>query len=484
VGVLHDHAPDGARLRPIYLQNGAPQRSAIIPFLASKSLFLLPFGVPGLKKAVIALGLLVSFSVAIVSCGSSSSSKHKISGLAFRAFVSNSLYPSGAANVPVLNIVNAALDTLSPSTVSLLSVIPQAQLMAVSEDLHLTMVFSQSNNAIAVVDNTTEAIATPTGGTSAIPSILLPGLTESMFIATDDVTAYAAVPTAAIPGEPPGAVVVMDLSEGAITATIPVPAAHFIVPTPDGTRILVFSDNSDSISIIAVSLIGTNNNPVTVVSGTATNHFDRPVWAIFTSNSTAEIFDCGPECGGTASGITPFTVGSSAPGSTLFVNGATYGLLIGSTLYVAGTPPHTPCGPGTAVATCGTLNIIDISSMQTTAGPYLIPDGFHDRMQMGANGQLFVGSHSCTSINVLGGEVRGCLAIFNTTTSQVIVPPQAGDATGIQPITGREVVYVCEGGAFSVYDTTTDQILVQTTPIDIVGQSYDVKLVDPPLNQP
>jgi len=42
------------------------------------------------------------------------------------------------------------------------------------------------------------------------------------------------------------------------------------------------------------------------------------------------------------------------------------------------------------------------------------------------------------------------------------------------------VVYVCQGGTFEIFDTTTDQILVQTTATQIVGQSYDVKLVDPP----
>ncbi len=435
-----------------------------------------------MNKAGLALILLVGFSVAIVSCGggSSSSTQHKASGLPFRAFVSNSLFPSGASTLPVLNIVDANLDMLSPSTVSLLGSVSQAQLMAVSADLHLSMVFSLSSNSIAVVDNTTEAIASVASGAGNVPAIILPGLTQSMFIGSDNITGYAAVPTAPIQGEAPGGVVVMNLAGGGITATIPVPAARYIVLTPDGNHILVFSDNSDSITVIAISLIGTDQDPRTVVTGNATNHFDRPVWAIFTNTSTAEVFDCGPECGGTAAGLTSFTVGSSTPGSTVPVTGATYGLLVGSTLYVEGTPPNTACGLGTAAKTCGTLTIFDVNSMQKTAGPYIIPDGYHDRMAMGSNGQLFVGSYSCTSINQQDGEVRGCLAIFNTATTLVIVPPQIGDATGIQPIPGRNVVYVCEGGAFNIYDTTTDQILIQPIQIDIVGQSYDVKLVDPP----
>jgi len=43
------------------------------------------------------------------------------------------------------------------------------------------------------------------------------------------------------------------------------------------------------------------------------------------------------------------------------------------------------------------------------------------------------------------------------------------------------VVYVCQGGAFEIFDTTTDALAVQSpTPTIIVGQSFDVKLVDPP----
>lgn len=436
-----------------------------------------------MKKTVVSLVLLMGFSVAIVSCGSSSSStQHKASGLTYRAFVSNSLFPSGTVSAPVLNIVDATVDRLSPSVVSLLGTLPEAQQMAVSSDLHFTMVFSLSSNSIGIVDNTSETIATFAGGTSSLPAIALPGMTESMFIAIDNTTGYVAVPSAPVIGYPNGAVIQISLATGAITATIPVPAAHFIVPSPDGTRILVFSDNSDSITIIATGAIGSANDPRTVITGTAQNHFDRPVWAIFTGNTTAEIFNCGPECGGKVAGITPYTLGTSAPGTNLAVSGATYGLIVGSTFYVAGTPPNTHCPPGTAATTCGTLNIIDLNSMQRIAGPFLIPDGFHDRMQMGSLGQLFIGSHSCTSINVPNGEVRGCLAIFNTTTSQVIVPPQTGDATGIQPIFGRNIVYVCEGGAFNIYDTTTDQLLIQPIVTDIVGQSFDVKLVDPPIN--
>lgn len=429
-----------------------------------------------MNKTLIRAFVLVIASVAWISCGSSkSSTQHKLSGVKFRALVSNPLLPSGTGTVPSLNIVDASTDLLNRSAISL-SGAPHAGLMALSPDLKRTLVFSSPPNVVVVIDNTAEGGATRTTDGGPVPNLNLPGPTESMFIASDNLTAYAAVPTAAIAGQAPGAVVVMDLGAGTVKATIPIAAAHFVVGSPDGNHVLVFSDNSDDITVLDTILIGSNSDPRSTVTG-----FDRPVGAIFTDNTSAYIFNCGAECGGLAAGVAKFDVGNSGPGQVLPVSGATLGLLQGTTLYVAGSPPNTPCGSGTSAATCGTLNIVDTNSMTlTNANPIIITDGYHDRIAMGANGQLFLGGHNCTNVNVSGGEVRGCLSIFNTTNSTVVVPPQTGDATGIAPVPARKVVYVCQGGVFEIFDTTTDVLLVQNVRTDIVGQPTDVKIVDPP----
>ena len=429
-----------------------------------------------MKKTLISLVVLVAASVITVSCGSSNpTSGPRQSGLKFRAFVSTPLSAASGGHFPVVNIVDASRDVLSFSSINLLGVVPQPGLMAVTPNLRFTAVVSAPGN-IVVIDN---ALESPAGG---VPSIALPGLTESIAIASDSVSAYAAVPSAQVVGEAPGAVIAMNLSTGAIIATIPVPAAHYLILSPDSSRLLVFSDNSNNVTVIATGLIGTNNDPRQPVGGICC--FDRPVWGVFADSATAYVFDCGAECpGGVAAGITTFNVGSPAPGPTVAVSAATYGLLSGSTLYVAGSPPHTPCGGGTAAITCGTLNLLDVNSMKVTnAAPVIITDGYHNRMALGSNGKLFIGARSCTSIGVLGAEVRGCLSIYNTSTSTVVVPPQIGDATGIEPVPGRNVVYVCEGGVFQVFDTTTDELEVQVNPppIDIVGYTMDVKIVDPP----
>jgi hypothetical protein len=108
-------------------------------------------------------------------------------------------------------------------------------------------------------------------------------------------------------------------------------------------------------------------------------------------------------------------------------------------------------------------------------------------MQMSFNNQLFVGSRNCTSINQplskTGTEIRGCLTIANTTSgsvapSAIIVPPDQGDVTGIEPITNRNVAYVCEGGRLRIYDTTTDKLETNPQQPNVIGQAVDVKQVD------
>ncbi len=398
------------------------------------------------------------------------------SGLTSRAFVSNPLNPGGG---PVLNIVDAApgsttlTDTLSLSTVSLTS---GPSLMELSPSGLLTLVFSPDNNTITLIDNEKEAVAQGSGNT-AVPALTLPGPTESMLAGHDNLTGFAAVPTATVTGAPPtpGAVIAFGLFQGSIAATIPVPGARTIVSSHNGNRILTFADNSNTVTILTPSNINTSMDPRTPVCC-----FDHPVWGIFSSDdTTAYVFNCGPECGGTAAGITVLDMLTQTVEATLPLPAATYGILVGSTMYVAGTPPNTPCGPGTAATTCGTLSIVDIGAM-TSSAPIIVTDGYHDRMDISANGQLFVGSKTCTNI-ATSTETRGCLAIYNTTTPGVVFPTDNGDVTGVTSIPNRNVMYLCEGGVFRIYDTTTDKLLVPPNGqaiIDIVGQPIDVKFVN------
>jgi len=368
--------------------------------------------------------------------------------------------------------MDASKDALSFYTVSLSTSEPDAGMMVESPKRDHTLVFSPANNGLAIVSNAQESVAL---------TLTLPGATESMFVWTDNTTAFIAVPSVPIAGQAsPGGVGRINISSGAITATIGIPGARFLVPSPDGSKILVISDSANTVTLLDPNLI-TTGNPLTPVSGS----FDKPVGAVFSADgSKAYVLNSGPERGGIAASVSVVDISGSAPAVQVLVpGGATVAMLQGTSLFVAGTPssPANDCTgvtPATAATSCGRLTVVDTVAL-TAATPLPISDGYHDQMQMGANGQLFVGSRNCTNINISGGEVRGCLSIVNTGTGGgVIAPPDNGNVTAIEPIPNRNVVYVCEGGALRIYDTTTDQL--QTTPEqpNVVGQAIDVKVVD------
>jgi hypothetical protein len=433
------------------------------------------FGVPGLKKILLVCSVLVCAAVSLVSCGSSSK-KTNLSGLTYRAFVSNPIQSGIAGSIPALQIVNAFTDQVSPFSVSLSGTLVQPQLLAESPDLRFTLVFSSQTNQLALVSNSTESIASING--MSVPAATLPGPTSSMFVATNISEAYAAVPTAPILAQPPGAVVVVNITNGTLLATIPVVSAHYVVQSHNGNYVLAFSDNSNSITLISPSLIGSSQDPRTTICC-----FDRPVWAVFSADdSTAYVFNCGAECGGTSASITPLNLPTLTPGTPVPVSGATYGIQYGNNLYVVGSPPGQKCAGGTAAAACGTLNLVNVNSLTVqNSTPYLIADGYHSLMEVSQDGQLYVGSQGCSNVDVASGEVRGCLSIFNTVSPAVVVPPETGDVTGIAPVPGRPVVYVVQNLHFWIYNTKTNQLEVQTLPTYLPGRPYDVKMVDPPM---
>jgi hypothetical protein len=308
----------------------------------------------------------------------------------------------------------------------------------------------------------------------------------------------AAVPSAPMTtlGLSPGAVQVMNLNAGGVSSTLSVPNAQTVVASPNGNAALAFSNDSDVVTVISPLSVNTGNPVTTSVPG-----FDRPVYAVFsTDGSTAYVLNCGPECASTSASASVQTLNMTtlAVGAPIPVDGATIGWLSGSTLYVVGTPtasvsngaPNNACtGQVTAATTCGRMDTIDLGSL-TVTGSYVITDGYHNRIDMSVNGQLFIGALTCTNIGDVSnpqGEVRGCLSIYNTTTGAIVIPPDNGDVTGFQGLTSRYVEYVAEGGNLRVYDTLIDGLLLdnsndpslpETGTIIINGYIIDVKAID------
>jgi len=192
---------------------------------------------------------------------------------------------------------------------------------------------------------------------------------------------------------------------------------------------------------------------------------------VFSSDdSTAYILNCGPECGGTQASVVPLTISNSALGAVTPVSAATYALLDGSNLYVAGS-----VAPGN-----GRLDVVNTSNLTVSKSGVPITDGYHNVMVLNTDGKLWIGSRTCT-------PTTSCLTIFDTAAQTANIVPIAcssfsadvqctGDVTGVQPIANRKVVYLVEGGELIMVDSTTGA--AQLTQVDIVGQAIGIAAPD------
>ena len=290
-------------------------------------------------------------------------------------------------------------------------------------------------------------------------------------VSSDGKLAYAAVRDLNV-------VNVVNTTDGTVSA-ISVPFPVRLVLSPNGTKLLVFPDDPhDPQALVGLPsnsffLIDTASKTVTSISGPS---LDQPFLGVFNNSETqAFILNCGAECGGAHASVVRADFSGATPVFTasIPVSAATVGVLSGSSLFVAGTPPG---------STSGTLQVISTGSL-TASTPVSITNGKHLKMQMASNNRLYVGAIACTPMNdAATGLVRGCLTIFNTSSSAVVLPEfstlrRSFDVTGIQPISNRTVVYVCEGGDLDIYDTTTDKLTANQ--LDVVGKAFDVVQIDP-----
>ncbi len=450
-----------------------------------------------MKKKVVALGLVIWAVMICLACGNKAGTGTP-SNYINRVLVSQEV--TSTSTFGGLVLINGNNDTLPRG--SEISAGTSPGLMAITPARNIVAAFDSSSNSVYAVNTTTE---------KSIGQVHLLGPTNSMVLPTSNAVGYAASPSANIPGYSLlGAVEVMNLSSGGLVTSIAVSNAQTVVSNNTGSQVLVFSNDSNSVTLLnpadALPPVDLScfpnlnpNPPSNPPVCTIINGFDRPVYAVV-SGSTAYILNCGAECGGTQASVQTLDLNSLAVGTPVPVNGATWAYLSGTNLYVAGT--GTPTGPlcssltnavnaKTAATYCGTLDIVNLTTMtdpyfNNPAAEIAIPDGYHFRMDMSTNGQLFVGSRDCTNVgnvNNPAGEVRGCLAILNTNTGAMVIPPDNGDVTGLQSITSRDVEYVAEDGNLRVYDTTIDALLINVDylplgTIPVIGYVYDIKAID------
>jgi len=456
-------------------------------------------GASCLKRSVLALALALWVLVNLMGCGGSSNGGSP-SRLTKRVLVSQGIRSTTVFGD--LIFVNGLNDTLA--RVSPLSAGQSPNQMVLSPTRNIVASFDASTNQIFASDTTKET-SLGSGG------IQLAGPSSSFVVPTANPVAYAAVPSAIVTGYPVlGAVQMLNLSGTSVISTIAVNKAQTVVATATGSQLLVFSNDSDSITVLTpgVATSGVDlscvdpNNPTPNAVCQVVPGFNRPVNAIL-NGTTAYILNCGFECGGAQQAsiqtldLNSLTTPNPVVGAPVPVNGATDALLYGTSLYVTGK--GTPTGPlcsslpnaaKTAATYCGFLDVVDLTTM---TDPYFnnpaleiaIPDGYHDRMDLSSNGQLFLGSHGCEdvgNVNNPSGEVRGCLAILDTNKGTLVFPPVNGSVDGLQSFTTRNVEYVAENGVLYVYDTTKDVLLINNFlplgTITVVGYASDVKAID------
>ena len=433
-------------------------------------------GASRLKRRILVLVVGLGASLGLMACGGYKNNASSTN-------VKNRVVASQGVTTPTsfggLRLINGFNDTIVPAAPVTAGNSPG--LMALSPTRNIVTAFDANTNTVFAVDTTKE---------TSIGNVKLPGPTNSMVVPTSVATGYAAVPSATVDGYAfTGAIEEMNFPNG-VLLTIAVPNAQTVVANQDGSQLLVFSNDSNAMTVlfpgVAAPPVDTSclSNPPNAVC-TVVPGFDRPVFAII-NGTTAYVLNCGAQCGGTQASVMVFDLTTLTITSTIPVDAATMAWLSGSTLYVAGTSPtNNACNdPQSQAKICGRLDVVDLTSGIVT-GTAIITDGYHDRMDMTTNGQLFIGSHDCTNIgdvNNPSGEVRGCLSIYKTADGSVLIPPDNGNVDALQGFVSRNVEYVAEGGSLRVYDTNKDILLIndfvpQGT-INVVGYVGDVKAID------
>ena len=413
------------------------------------------------KKSVLA-GCIAAAAFLVGGCGSSSN-PNNVTGLSKRVLLSN----QAAGVVTVMDAKNDRFST------KVMAANGAGKMLTASG---FTAVMQSSANTVSIIDDSQEKVIT---------SVPTEGPATDIALSPDGKTVWVATRN-------PGDVHAFDTATGNLLATIAVPNAVRLSLSPQGTRLLVFADDPQTLpagQTNAFFIIGTasptSSTPANPVTGTG---LDQPFNGIWNANENqAFILSCGAECGGTAASVVQVDFSGSTPvfSTPVAVAGATVGLLNGTTLFVAGTPPTLPVGltcPAT-LGSCGTLQSVNTSNL-TASNPILITDGLHLKMALTSNNRLYVGANSCTPVSSGTNLVKGCLSIFDTAAQTTTFPSesvfrQSFDVTGFQQISGRNVMYVIQGGELDFFDITTNAVDTNITTLDVVGRAIDVVQIDP-----
>ena len=195
-----------------------------------------------LKRRILVLVVGLWAGVNLLSCGGYTTKGYRPpSGLFNRVLASQGV--TSTFSFGSLVMINGVNDTLA--RVSPLSAGSSPGLMVLSPTRNILAAFDASSDNVYAISTVRE---------SGIGNVRLPGPTSSMVFPTALPIGYAAIPTATISGFSfLGAVDVMNFSAGALT-TIAVSNAQTVIANSNGTQLLVFSNDSDSVTVLSPSV--------------------------------------------------------------------------------------------------------------------------------------------------------------------------------------------------------------------------------------
>lgn len=366
-------------------------------------------------------------------------------------------------------------------------------------------VYSIGDGSLTTVGYATEKVQNSTAASS------LNGVSQSVFISRDLSYVYAASQSAHS----------LTVVDHGTTYTLNLPGVYRVSLNPGNTVALAFVQNTNDVySVVHLNQdqqqAAINNPhynpglpnsqpaqdcepqtlpvycvfPVSTASGVS---FDRPTKAVFSPDgTTAYVLNCGPECGGTTSGITTIPItnaalnpsGVGASGIALVgtsniavPGGVTNGLFNGTTFYAAGQQIQSDG------LLAGNLSIVNATTNQVT-GQYSISDGTHNKMVLADDNTLWIGSYQCQSgeryklsQSSAPGTPFGCITMFNTSNNSGLVESFKGDGTGIAAVITLHKVYTAEGGQIYIYNTS-DGSARDNTNVTVTGTAYDVAYMD------
>ena len=228
--------------------------------------------------------------------------------------------------------------------------------------------------------------------------------------------------------------------------------------------------------------------------------FDRPVKAVFSADGgTAYVLNCGPECNGAASSVTPLpvapliyligqqsgllpTAGALASSKILIPGGASNALVNSSTLYVVGQKQMSDyCGGSSSLCWGGYLTVVNLSTNKVTTSVSISDGapGAMSRMVLADDNTLWIGMTQCNNGERANhGLHNGCLTMFTTSSNTLtLLEPYNSDATGIAAVTGLHKIYTAEGGQVYIY-STVDGRAIDNQYVTVTGTAYDVAYMD------